>query len=176
MGYGYTYVDPSTNVTINIADLFTDPSHVLIRDMRSNGHQYVSQLEQITAYKRYNLSVQFNAHAGYALPLNAKMLPYLYVGFLPASVASHRTTQGYRVNGVDRTFRNCDANPNSYFAFLFNHNRVAATPYNPTNSQLVSFTCVYLHFHCESLKSLQLRCSSYLHEQIYLSQTHIRAI
>ena len=35
----------------------------------------------------------------------------------------------------------------------------------------------YLHFHCESLKEpLHLRRGSYLHEQIRLSHTHIRAI
>ena len=35
----------------------------------------------------------------------------------------------------------------------------------------------YLHFHCESLNEpLRLRCGSYLHEQIDLSHTHIRAI
>ena len=35
----------------------------------------------------------------------------------------------------------------------------------------------YLHFHCESLNEpVHLRCGSYLHEQIDLSHTHIRAI
>ena len=35
----------------------------------------------------------------------------------------------------------------------------------------------YLHFHCESLNEpLHLRCGSYLHEQVDLSHTHIRAI
>ena len=38
-------------------------------------------------------------------------------------------------------------------------------------------TSEYLHFHCESLNEpLHLRCGSYLHEQIDLSHTHIRAI
>ena len=36
---------------------------------------------------------------------------------------------------------------------------------------------LYLHFHCESLNEpLHLRRGSYLHEQIGLSHTHIRAI
>ena len=36
---------------------------------------------------------------------------------------------------------------------------------------------LYLHFHCESLNEpLHLKCCSYLHEQIDLSHTHIRAI
>ena len=36
---------------------------------------------------------------------------------------------------------------------------------------------LYLHFHCESLNEpVHLRCGSYLHEQVDLSHTHIRAI
>ena len=39
------------------------------------------------------------------------------------------------------------------------------------------YVMLYLHFHCESLNEpLHLRCGSYLHEQIDLSHTHIRAI
>ena len=36
---------------------------------------------------------------------------------------------------------------------------------------------IYLHFHWESLNEpLHLKCGLYLHEQIDLSHTHIRAI
>ena len=40
-----------------------------------------------------------------------------------------------------------------------------------------TFIQQYLHFHCESLNEpLHLRCGSYLHDQIDLSHTYIRAI
>lgn len=48
------------------------------------------------------------------------MTPYLYVGFLPKSKASFENTQGYRAANKDFEFKNCDANPNSYFVFYFN--------------------------------------------------------
>ena len=125
-------------MTINLANLYTDTSHVLIRDVRTDGHQYVSRVEQLAAYKQYKLSFQFNSQVGYAAPQNVKMVPYIYVGFLPAAAARRAgMIQGYRVNGVDYTFRNCDANPNSYFVFLKNKNHLTATNYNPQPSTLV---------------------------------------
>ena len=143
-GFGYTYIDLTTAVTINLAALYTDASHVLIRDVRNDGHQYLSRVEQLARYKQYKLSLQFNAHAGYAEPQNFKMTPYIYVGFLPVAAAKRAgMIQGYRVNGADYTFTNCDANPNSYFVFLKNKNHLTATNYNPSPSVLVSVHVPY---------------------------------
>ena len=94
----------------------------------------------MAAYEQYNLSLQFNSHVGYAPPVNDKMSPYLYVGFIPSNIANRvGAVQGYRVNGADYSFVNCDANPNSYFVFLKNANHVATANYNPMPSPLVSF-------------------------------------
>lgn len=49
-----------------------------------------------------------------------RMGPYLYLGFLDKITAKAKTRQGYKVNNVDQTFVNSDANPNSYFTFYFN--------------------------------------------------------
>merc|ERR1712137_36621 len=52
---------------------------------------------------------------------NQQMGPYIYAGLLPIEGIEHRgDTQGFSANGVDKTFTNCDGNPNSYFAVLFN--------------------------------------------------------
>ena len=137
-GFGYTYVDLSSVTTINLADLYTDTTHVLIRDVRNDGHQFRSRVEQLARYTQYKLSLQFNAYVGYAAPQNVKMTPYIYVGFLPAAAAKRAgMIQGYRVNGVDYTFTNCDAIPNSYIVFLKNKNHLTATSYNPQPSALV---------------------------------------
>eukprot|EP00105_Crassostrea_gigas_P042526 XP_019926674.1 PREDICTED: uncharacterized protein LOC105337497 [Crassostrea gigas] len=48
------------------------------------------------------------------------MGPYLFLGFLDKITAKSKTRQGYKVNNVDQTFINCDANPNSYLTFYFN--------------------------------------------------------
>ncbi|XP_060553893.1 uncharacterized protein LOC132714967 [Ruditapes philippinarum] len=130
-GYGYTYVSPATSVPVNIADLVkgSNNSHVLIRDLRTNGKQYVAWLEQISRLASTPLSIQYNAHANYNGILNANMAPYIYVGFTPAAKIHMGEVHGYRVNGHDVTYTNCDGNPNSYFALLFNKNKNAVTNY-----------------------------------------------
>lgn len=135
-GYGYTYISPSTNVTVNIDDLYTDSSHVLIRDLRKDGGQYEAKIEQITAFHAKPLSIQYNQHTGYAAPQNAKMSPMVYIGFLPIAESHRGQTEGYKLNGKDQTYVNCDGNPNNYFAFLFNHNNISPSPYYPTNSAM----------------------------------------
>ncbi|XP_062585831.1 uncharacterized protein LOC134247494, partial [Saccostrea cucullata] len=117
--FGYTFVS-NTNMAINVDDLFEIRSQVLVRHLQQ-GQQYDSNLQQISYYKNKPLTVKYNTNAGFNTPVNAKQMgPYLYLGFLDASTARSRSTQGYSVNNADQTFRNCDANPNSYMAFYFN--------------------------------------------------------
>jgi hypothetical protein len=119
-GYGYTYISTTTRVPINIRDLYNDDSHALVRQLTKDGHQLESKFQQISSFRnRYPLSFFYNSHPGFATPMNVNMTPYLYMGFLPSTEATHRHTQGYRANGVDYTFTNCDGNPNSYLAFMF---------------------------------------------------------
>ena len=60
-----------------------------------------------------------NSAAGFTNPHNIRQYSpnYLFVGFLDKATARARTVQGWRADGKDITFQNCDANPNSYFAF-----------------------------------------------------------
>jgi len=82
-------------------------------------------MEQLSTYSsHYNLSFFYNKHDGFAQSQNYQQLsPYIYLGFQPVSMIHRGTTQGYRCNGVDYTFANCDGNPNSYFVFYFNKQR-----------------------------------------------------
>lgn len=131
-GSGYTFISPETYMDVSIKDLSNDNSHVLIRHRRTNGLQYESRIEQISRYKTRPLSVQYNTHEGYSGVVNGLMTPYIYVGLNPKQLVgrSHRgDTQGYKSNGKDFTFRNCDGNPNGYFAFLFNHNNISPSGY-----------------------------------------------
>ena len=98
-----------------------DVDHVIVRHQRSDGFQYDTEMRQIRSHTTGKLSLQFNNHQGYAAPQNsANMGPYIYLGFLPEFIADSKTEQGYRANGKDVTFKNCDAKPNSYMAFFFN--------------------------------------------------------
>lgn len=135
-GGGYTFIYPETLISVNISALSNDYSHVLIRHRRTDGLQYESRIEQIARYAYRPISVQYNSHSGYNGPVNSKMTPYVYVGLTPRTLEDNRShkgdTQGYRTNGKDITFINCDGNPNGYFAFLFNHNGVSSSgSYSP---------------------------------------------
>ncbi|XP_048743671.2 uncharacterized protein LOC125657080 isoform X2 [Ostrea edulis] len=126
--YGYTFVS-NTHVSLNVDDLFEIKSHVLVRYVRS-GKQYDSKLGQISSHADKPLTIQYNSNIGFKSPLNAaRMKPYLYLGFLDIVTAKSRSTQGYNVNAADQTFRNCDANPNSYLAFYFNKQNRAPVGY-----------------------------------------------
>jgi hypothetical protein len=85
-------------VPVNIADLVkgSNNSHVLIRDLRTNGKQYVAWLEQISRLASTPLSIQYKAHANYNGILNANMAPYIYVGFTPAAKIHMGEVHGYR--------------------------------------------------------------------------------
>lgn len=121
--YGYTYVSKNTSVEVNINDLFTTKAHVKVRHMKANGAQAEAVMENIKNYPTQPLGIFYNQHTGYAASVNsANLAPYLYLGFLPVSLANHVNPQGYRANGQDFNFVNCDRNPNSYFVFYFNPN------------------------------------------------------
>ena len=79
----------------------------------------------------YSLSLQINENIGFNAPLNAPFLgKYIYVGFLPRSIAARRSIQGYRAGSKDWEFNNCDANPNSYIAFFYNNSPLQNDSYH----------------------------------------------
>ncbi|KAH3877462.1 uncharacterized protein LOC127871828 [Dreissena polymorpha] len=131
-GYGYTFISPATRVNVDIANLVTNRSHVLVRDRRKDGTQYEADLSQITSHKNTPLSIQYNTYTSYREIQNPSMGPYVYVGFIPVTDTHLRGTEGYQMDGQDLTFTNCDGNSNSYFVFLFNAHGAAPSSYNPT--------------------------------------------
>lgn len=106
-----------------------DSRQVLVQHKRSNGVQYTATLAQMSSYTSTQLSVQWSGYSGYNKPQNYAMTPYIYVGFIPASYTYRGAIQGWSCNGQDYTFSNCDANPNSYIVFLFNHGGHGYTSY-----------------------------------------------
>ncbi|KAH3815439.1 hypothetical protein DPMN_143962 [Dreissena polymorpha] len=119
-GYGYTFLSTSTNVNVDMSSLYDDKSHVIIRHKRSSGVQYTSTMAQLGTFSSNPVSVQYSGHSGYQGPQNTAMAPYIFVGFIPQSLNRKDDLQGWKVNGEDLTFNNCDGNPNSYIAFFFN--------------------------------------------------------
>ncbi|XP_060570405.1 uncharacterized protein LOC132728751 [Ruditapes philippinarum] len=124
--YGYTFISKEDVGKADLNRLRSYYTEVLVRNLRSNGDQYDTTMEQISTYSSLNISIQYNANIDYNTPINsATWGSYLYVGFLPISIAASRSTQGYRANGNDFTFKNCDKNPNSYLALFVNPNNNA---------------------------------------------------
>ncbi|XP_052276692.1 polycystic kidney disease 1-related protein-like isoform X3 [Dreissena polymorpha] len=121
-GYGYTFLSSSTNVTVDMASLYDNTSHVIIRHKASKGqgNQYTSTIAQLGSYASVPVSVQYSAFSGYQGPRNTHMAPYIFVGYIPISMSVRGTMQGWKVNGEELNFTNCDGNPNSYIAFFFN--------------------------------------------------------
>ncbi|XP_052215917.1 uncharacterized protein LOC127834258 isoform X2 [Dreissena polymorpha] len=139
-GDGYVYLLPSisNNVNLNLAYLSNDHSLVkVIHKRRQNGKQYEATMQQIPAFNSLPVSVQFNKHDGYQGILNKAMGPYMFIGFVPLSHNVKGGVQGWKVNGQEFTFTNCDGNPNSYFSVLFNANKPGYTSYNGWKNPLM---------------------------------------
>jgi hypothetical protein len=80
-----------SRVDINIDDLYTDTSHVILRHITSSGDQKEIEVKQLSRYRSHPLAFFYNRHDGYAAPQNHVQLgPYLYLGFLPISIANNR--------------------------------------------------------------------------------------
>ncbi|WAR08279.1 hypothetical protein MAR_018237 [Mya arenaria] len=127
-GYGYTFLSNNTNVTVDMESLYDDNTHILVRFTKAN-KQYESTLAQINSFASVPLSIQYNSYIGYNKPQNVNMTPYIYVGFIPASNTFKYARQGWKTNGQEQFFNNCDANPNSYIMFMFNHEKRGYTDY-----------------------------------------------
>lgn len=128
-GYGYAFVSGQNTASVDYSLLSDDTSHVVIRHKRGNGVQYTATLAQMTAYASTPVSIQWSGYTSYQGPINKVMTPYVFVGFIPRSYTYRNALQGWSCNGQDYTFSNCDANPNSYITFLFNHGGHGYTSY-----------------------------------------------
>ena len=103
--------------------MYSTKDFAKIRILKSNGEQREVTVENLSSYKsRSTLSFNYNSHPNYQgpRPKNNGLHPYLFLGFLPVKLVKNKNIQGYRAAGKDFTFKNCDANPNSYLTFYFN--------------------------------------------------------
>ncbi|OPL21347.1 hypothetical protein AM593_06365, partial [Mytilus galloprovincialis] len=107
--------------------LYNTRNFTKIRSRWNDGTQKDISVENLTGYQnKSDLYFGYNNHNSYQGPQSTNadhMSPYLFLGFLPISLAREKNTQGYSAGDRDFTFRNCDANPNSYITFYFNPNR-----------------------------------------------------
>lgn len=131
--FGYQFVSKSATTfnqgTLNL--IAPSTTQVLVRHKSSSGTQRDTIMAQISSKHYLPLSIQYNQNINYATPQNYQTwAPYLYLGFLPLNEARQFSVQGYKANGLDFTFGNCDTNPNSYLAFFFNVKNGQPTTYH----------------------------------------------
>jgi hypothetical protein len=80
--------------------------------------QAISYLRSWSGAQYYTLLEQLPAYAAYDVAVADVDSDRTRITFIPVSVAAvSGATQGFRSNGSDLTFTNCDANPNSYIEF-----------------------------------------------------------
>ena len=122
--YGYTFISRKfSGSTIDLSSMYSTKDFAKIRILKSNGEQREVTVENLSSYKsRSTLSFNYNSHPNYQgpRPKNNGLHPYLFLGFLPVKLVKNKNIQGYRAAEKDFTFKNCDANPNSYLTFYFN--------------------------------------------------------
>lgn len=133
-GYGYVFISNATDVDVDVSSLMDDTSQVVVRHKRANGQQYTSTIEQLERYSSIPILVQFNVQIGDNALVNTQMTPFIYVRFIPETHTAPGNVEGWKVNGIERTFTNCDGNINSYFAFLFDHSQNGYTVSGNENS------------------------------------------
>ena len=136
-GGGFTFVstrhvtDDATSSGIN--QLFTDRSSVLFRIVSNDFSQFYSYVQQLNTFTAKRLTVQQNTDVRFTRPVNRDTIGrsgYLYLGILDRVTARAKgARQGYKSNGREVTFINCDANPNSYIVLYPNHKKLKPSSY-----------------------------------------------
>ena len=133
-GGGYTFLSIEGVAKLRRLDLrylFRNKRSVLLRISNPDGTQPYTVIKSIKANGL--LSIQLSQHVNQNPPVNRHLGPYLYLATLPKSEANKRTKQGFKSNGREVSFTNCDANPNSYFAFFPNPRERAPSNYHRSN-------------------------------------------
>jgi hypothetical protein len=134
IGGGYTFLPWSslTQSTTMLQNIYTDTSQILFRIIsRTNAaNQPYIITKQLNAYSTIPIAIKQNSYLQYTMPKNLALGPYIYFGFLPASMVGKGTTVGFSANGVQISFQNCDGNPNSYFALFANLNPTSSNGYS----------------------------------------------
>ena len=126
-GGGFSFLSHSLTLRSDaqqlVNALFKDKKTVLLNlQNKDDGSESYTLIQPHPNYASTNFGILVNSYYGYTQPKNYFMEDYIFFGILPASVARNSNTQGFKSNGDVIQFKNCDATPNSLFAFMPNRN------------------------------------------------------
>ena len=110
--------------------LFKDKKNVLLMLWKQvDRTQSYTLIQPHPNFANTDFGVLINSYTGYTAPKNDFMRNYIFLGIIPELAAKSNGTQGFRSNGNVIQFNNCDANPNSLFAFMPNFHFKAPSSY-----------------------------------------------
>ena len=116
---GFTRLPYAQNI---VKVLFRGKKNVLLKlQKKVDRSEAYTLIQPHPSFANTEFGVLISSFQGYTKPQNALMKEYIFLGIIPASAARRRSVQGFSCNGHTVQFRNCDADPNSYFAFMPNH-------------------------------------------------------
>jgi large repetitive protein len=106
-GGGWTVIHPDDIGSLGSLDAMrNDMSRAMVYLRSNTGAQYYTEVRQLPTFTNYNVRVE---------DYNSSVMRITFIPRPDANVAGQ--TQGFRSNGTDLTFVNCDANGNSYIEF-----------------------------------------------------------
>ena len=145
----FTRASLAVMTTEDLARHYNDASQFILRCKYTDNSQKDSIMEQISYYNTYNLTFVFNHNSAEDFP-NINLGVYLYIEFAPLALVTTNRPNGYRANGIDFPFTNCDLNPNSFIVLFPNVDNLAPADEGflfpnyarkwETNSHLVEIT------------------------------------
>ena len=96
--------------TTMLQNIYNDTSQILFRIIsRTNAaDQPYIITTQLNSYINIPIAIKQNSYLQYTMPKNLAIGPYIYIGFLPASMVKITMAQGFSANGVQISFQNCD--------------------------------------------------------------------
>ena len=101
--------------TEDLARHYNNASQFILRRKYTDNNQKDSIMEQISYYNTYNLTFVLNHNNTKSL---SNLGVYLYIEFAPVYIVTKGTLNGYRANGIDYAFTNCDLNHNSFMVLF----------------------------------------------------------
>lgn len=124
-GGGFTFLPGSLTLRSDVQQiinaLFKDRKNVLLMLRKQvDWTESYTLIQPHPNFVNTDFGVLINSYSGYTAPENKFMRNYIFLGIIPASAAKSKRNQGFRSNGNVIQFYNCDANPNSLFAFMPN--------------------------------------------------------
>ena len=115
----FTRASLAVMTTEDLARHYNNASQFILRCKYTDNSQKDSIMEQTSTYYTHNLRFILNNNSAEQFP-NTNLGVYLYIEFAPVSFVTTGMINGFKANGIDYAFINCDSNPASFMVLYPN--------------------------------------------------------